>query len=111
MAAIFTVAVLEEFQDIAFAYGVSDEFSFVLKNKSELYKRQSSKIISAVVSFFTSTYMMRWGDFFPHKKLKYPPSFDGRAVCYPTSDILLDYLAWRQVDCEYTCLINDSLVL
>jgi tRNA(His) guanylyltransferase len=105
------VAVLEEFQDIAFAYGVSDEFSFVLKNKSELYKRQSSKIISAVVSFFTSTYMMRWGDFFPHKKLKYPPSFDGRAVCYPTSDILLDYLAWRQVDCEYTCLINDSLVL
>jgi len=94
------VAVLEEFQDIAFAYGVSDEFSFVLKNKSELYKRQSSKIISAVVSFFTSTYMMRWGDFFPHKKLKYPPSFDGRAVCYPTSDILLDYLAWRQVDCH-----------
>ncbi|KAG7568644.1 tRNAHis guanylyltransferase catalytic domain [Arabidopsis thaliana x Arabidopsis arenosa] len=94
------VAVLEEFQDIAFAYGVSDEYSFVLKNKSELYKRQSSKIISAIVSFFTSTYVMRWGDFFPHKKLKYSPSFDGRAVCYPTSDILLDYLAWRQVDCH-----------
>ncbi|EOA26904.1 hypothetical protein CARUB_v10022993mg [Capsella rubella] len=94
------VAVLEEFQDIAFAYGVSDEYSFVLKNESELYKRQSSKIISAMVSFFTSKYVLRWADFFPHKELKYPPSFDGRAVCYPTSKILLDYLAWRQVDCH-----------
>ena len=26
------------------------------------------------------------------------PSFDGRAICYPTTEILLDYLAWRQVD-------------
>ncbi|XP_010510034.1 PREDICTED: tRNA(His) guanylyltransferase 2-like isoform X2 [Camelina sativa] len=94
------VAVLEEFQDIVFAYGVSDEYSFVLSKESELYKRQSSKIVSAIVSFFTSTYVIRWEDFFPHKELKYPPSFDGRAVCYPTSEILLDYLAWRQVDCH-----------
>ncbi|CAA7027316.1 unnamed protein product [Microthlaspi erraticum] len=94
------VAVLKEFEDIHFAYGVSDEYSFVLKKESELYKRQSSKIISAITSFFTSTYVMKWGDFFPHKELKYPPSFDGRAVCYPTYKILLDYLAWRQVDCH-----------
>ncbi|KAF2601846.1 hypothetical protein F2Q70_00025322 [Brassica cretica] len=94
------VAVLEEFEDIHFAYGVSDEYSFVLKRESELYQRQSSKIISAIASLFTSTYVIRWGDFFPHKELKYPPSFDGRAVCYPTYKILLDYLAWRQVDCH-----------
>ncbi|CDY34497.1 BnaC04g13020D [Brassica napus] len=94
------VAVLEEFEDIHFAYGVSDEYSFVLKRESELYKSHSSKIISAIASLFTSTYVIRWGDFFPHKELKYPPSFDGRAVCYPTYKILLDYLAWRQVDCH-----------
>ncbi|CAH8330933.1 unnamed protein product [Eruca vesicaria subsp. sativa] len=94
------VAVLEEFQDIQFAYGVSDEYSFVLKKESELYKRQSSQIISAIASLFTSTYVIKWRDFFPHKELKYPPSFDGRAVCYPTYKILLDYLAWRQVDCH-----------
>lgn len=65
-----------------------------------------SKIISAIASFFSSTYVMQWGDFFPRKELKYPPSFDGRAVCYPTYNILLDYLAWRQVDCEYNTLRN-----
>ncbi|MED6174499.1 hypothetical protein PIB30_069588 [Stylosanthes scabra] len=44
---------------------------------------------------------------FPHdivfaygSELKYPPSFDGRAVCYPSIEILKDYLSWRQVDCH-----------
>ncbi|KAL5751891.1 hypothetical protein ACOSP7_022066 [Xanthoceras sorbifolium] len=94
------VAVLEEFQDINFSYGVSDEYSFVLKKESLLYQRRASDIVSVIVSFFTSMYVMKWKEFFPHKELKYPPSFDGRAVCYPSSDIIRDYLAWRQVDCH-----------
>ncbi|KAJ1430184.1 tRNAHis guanylyltransferase catalytic domain [Sesbania bispinosa] len=94
-------AVLEEFrQDIVFAYGVSDEYSFILKKTTNLYQRKASKIISAIVSFFTSTYVMRWKDFFPQSELNYPPSFDGRAVCYPSAEILRDYLSWRQVDCH-----------
>ncbi|KAK9233367.1 hypothetical protein WN943_023616 [Citrus x changshan-huyou] len=94
------VAVLEEFEDITFAYGVSDEYSFVLKNASMFYQRQASEIVSVIVSFFTSMYVVKWKEFFPQKKLNYPPSFDGRAVCYPSSDIIRDYLAWRQVDCH-----------
>lgn len=43
---------------------------------------------------------MKWREFFPEKELNCPPSFDGRAVCYPSSKILRDYLAWRQVDCH-----------
>ncbi|KAE9604753.1 hypothetical protein Lal_00010855 [Lupinus albus] len=94
-------AVLEEFRhDVVFAYGVSDEYSFILKRTTDLYQRRASKIISAIVSFFTSTYVMRWKDFFPNRKLNYPPSFDGRAVCYPSTEILRDYLSWRQVDCH-----------
>ncbi|KAK7311057.1 hypothetical protein RJT34_08942 [Clitoria ternatea] len=95
------VAVFEEFQrDIVFAYGVSDEYSFIFKKTSNLYQRRAHKIISAIVSFFTSTYVMRWKDFFPQCELKYPPSFDGRVVCYPSTEILRDYLSWRQVDCH-----------
>lgn len=95
------VAVLEEFTpDIVFAYGVSDEYSFILKKSTNLYHRRTSKIISAIVSFFTSTYAMRWKDFFPQCELNYPPSFDGRAVCYPSVEIVRDYLSWRQVDCH-----------
>ncbi|GER35126.1 tRNA(His) guanylyltransferase 1 [Striga asiatica] len=92
--------VLEEFKDIIFAYGVSDEYSFVLKRESQLYGRHASDIVSAVVSFFSSVYTMKWNEFFPHKELKYPPYFDGRAVCYPSCEILRDYLSWRQVDCH-----------
>ncbi|PIN26876.1 tRNA(His) guanylyltransferase [Handroanthus impetiginosus] len=94
------VAVLEEFKDIVFAYGVSDEYSFILKKESQLYERHPSEIVSAVVSFFSSMYTMKWNEFFPHKEMKYPPYFDGRAVCYPSCEILRDYLAWRQVDCH-----------
>ncbi|XP_015581517.1 tRNA(His) guanylyltransferase 1 isoform X2 [Ricinus communis] len=94
------VAVLKEFQDVVFAYGVSDEYSFVLKKDSKFYSRQASDIVSVIVSFFSSMYVMNWKSFFPQKDLKYPPSFDGRAICYPSSEILQDYLAWRQVDCH-----------
>ncbi|KAI3681852.1 hypothetical protein L6452_36657 [Arctium lappa] len=94
------VAVLEEFNDIVFAYGVSDEYSFVLKRNTQLYQRRASEIVSATVSFFSSTYVMKWKEFFPKKELKYPPNFDGRAVCYPSYEIIRDYLAWRQVDCH-----------
>ncbi|XP_042043802.1 tRNA(His) guanylyltransferase 2-like [Salvia splendens] len=94
------VAVLEDFRDIVFAYGVSDEYSFVLNKYSQLYQRCASDIVSAVVSVFTSTYMMRWNEFFPQKEMEHLPYFDGRAVCYPSSEIVKDYLAWRQVDCH-----------
>lgn len=46
-------------------------------------------------------YVLKWKEFFPEKEFKEPPYFDGRSVCYPSSEILRDYLAWRQVDCEY----------
>ncbi|KOM33876.1 hypothetical protein LR48_Vigan02g002600 [Vigna angularis] len=95
------VAVLEKFwEDIVFAYGVSDEYSFIIKKTCNLYQRRANKMVSAIVSFFTSTYVMRWNEFFPQSELKYPPSFDGRAVCYPSTEILRDYLSWRQVDCH-----------
>ncbi|KAI7740749.1 hypothetical protein M8C21_033930 [Ambrosia artemisiifolia] len=94
------VAVLEEFNDIVFAYGVSDEYSFILKKNTQLYQRRASEIVSAVVSFFSSTYVIKWKELFPKKELKYPPNFDGRAVCYPSYEIIRDYLAWRQVDCH-----------
>ncbi|KAF7825594.1 tRNA(His) guanylyltransferase 2-like [Senna tora] len=95
------MAVLQEFhQDVVFAYGVSDEYSFILRRSSNLYQRRANEIISALVSFFTSMYVMKWKSFFLQKELNYPPSFDARAVCYPSTEILRDYLSWRQVDCH-----------
>ena len=36
------------------------------------------------------------------------PSFDGRAVCFPTTRNLRDYLSWRQVDCHVNNLYNTT---
>ncbi|KAL5202944.1 hypothetical protein ABZP36_013896 [Zizania latifolia] len=93
-------SMLEKFPDIVFAYGVSDEYSFVFREETEFYQRRESKILSLCVSYFTSVYVMKWKDFFPNKELMEPPYFDGRVVCYPNLKTIRDYLAWRQVDCH-----------
>ncbi|XP_074272149.1 tRNA(His) guanylyltransferase 1-like isoform X1 [Silene latifolia] len=93
-------AVVEEFQDIIFGYGVSDEYSFVLNKDSKFCERHASGIVSVIVSYFSAMYVQKWKEYFPSKDLRNTPSFDGRAVCYPSSKILRDYLCWRQVDCH-----------
>ncbi|KAH7663122.1 tRNA(His) guanylyltransferase protein [Dioscorea alata] len=97
---ICAVSMLEHFPDIVFAYGVSDEYSFIFKESTQFYERRASKLVPLSVSYFTSVYVMKWNEFFPDKELKHPPYFDGRVICYPRAKIVLDYLAWRQVDCH-----------
>lgn len=50
---------------------------------------------------FSSYYIHLWSTYFPDTPLSTPlPSFDGRAVCYPSVQNLRDYMSWRQVDCK-----------
>jgi len=103
--------------DIVLAYGDSDEYryplnlsktlliiSFLLTRDCTLYNRREFKIVSALVSLFTSFYVYHWKDCFPDTTMKYPPSFDGRAVLYPDIKNVRDYFAWRQADCSTTFL-------
>ncbi|KXS14620.1 tRNAHis guanylyltransferase [Gonapodya prolifera JEL478] len=141
--------VMKEFSgDIVLAFGQSDEFSFLLKKSSNLYNRRASKLVSSVVSLFTSAYVFWWdsvlspvtNDAAPARASAtvsvpsimipvtpnaasprldvtssttvvppwplYPPSFDGRAVCYPTEKEVKDYFRWRQADTHINCLYN-----
>ncbi|KAK3244437.1 hypothetical protein CYMTET_45950 [Cymbomonas tetramitiformis] len=91
---------MEEHSEIVLGYGQSDEYSFVLRKNTELYNRRSSKLISVFVSYYTAAYVSQWPTHFPDVPLQYLPSFDGRTVCYPSNDILRDYLSWRQADCH-----------
>ena len=100
------VTVMEEFRDIVFAYGQSDEYSFIFDRKMSLFNRRSSKLLTNLVSLFTSSYTFNWQTIFTNTKLKYPPAFDGRVVLYPNSLILRDYLKWRQADCHINNLYN-----
>ncbi|CAF9920334.1 tRNA-His guanylyltransferase [Imshaugia aleurites] len=106
-------AVMKELPDITCAYGISDDF--ILDRSSRLFERRESKILTTVVSTFTSYYVHLWSNFFADKPLSPPmPSFDGRVVLYPSSSNLRDYMSWRQVDCHINNLYNTtfwSLVL
>lgn len=72
------------------------------------------------MSAFTSSYVYNWNKYFDGQikgddgieydkvDLKYPPSFDGRCVLYPTQEELIDYFKWRQVDCHINNLYNTA---
>lgn len=65
--------------------------------------------MTTIVSTFTSYYIYLWSQYFPDRPLSPPlPSFDGRAVCYPSVSNLRDYMSWRQADCHINNLYNTT---
>lgn len=125
-------SVMKEFEDVVLAYGQSDEYSFLFRRETEVYsnskdisyiysfhhqsaitffqvfQRRSAKILTTLVSRFSSAFVFYWKDYFPDIKLLYPPSFDGRMVLYPTDKNVRDYLSWRQADCHINNLYNTT---
>jgi len=93
------------FKEVVMAYGQSDEYTFVFAKKTKLFNRRTEKILSTVVSKFTSEYVFNWSKFFD-TPLQSAPSFDGRIVCYPNDQVLMDYMRWRQTDCHVNNLYN-----
>ena len=90
----------------------------VLYPLSSAAGRRSSKLISVIVSAFTSSFVSSWSIFFHDQLLTCLPMFDGRTICYPTDAILRDYLSWRQADthinnqvCLYLHTANHVIVL
>ena len=88
---------------------LSPPSSFLIRRAGTLYSRRESKIVSLLVSLFTSAYVYHWTTYFPPsaeeplgKKLLYPPTFDGRIVCYPSEKEVRDYFSWRQVDSPFS---------
>ena len=99
---------MKEYPDLIVAYGQSDEYSFVFRRETELYKRRSAKLMTNLVSAFAANYVFEWAQYFPEEKLQYPPTFDARCVLYPTQKNLRDYMSWRQVDCHVNNLYNTT---
>ncbi|RAQ53145.1 tRNA(His) guanylyltransferase [Aspergillus flavus] len=105
-----SVEVMKDLPDLCIAYGVSDEYSFVFHPSCQLFERRSAKLVTTIVSTFTAHYVYLWGTYFPDNPLQFPylPSFDGRAVMYPATKNLRDYMSWRQVDCHINNLYNTT---
>jgi tRNA(His) guanylyltransferase len=107
--ALAGLSVMESFPEIFLGYGQSDEFSFAFKKNARLYNRRHEKILTNVVSQFTSAFVYYWPKIFVNgPELKYPPCFDGRVVLYPSFENLKDYFSWRYVDCHINDLYNTT---
>lgn len=104
--AAFTV--FKEFNDLLMAFGQSDEYSFVFKKHTTLYKRRAAKLLTTINSKFSSSYVYYWSKFFDDQNLLYPPAFDGRIVIYPSEENLIDYMKWRQADVHINNLYNTT---
>lgn len=81
-------------------------FLFLGCLKIFLFSVSDSKLMTHVVSQFSSSYVFYWKEFFGEQTLLFPPSFDGRVVLYPSNRNLRDYLSWRQADCGCQQAIN-----
>lgn len=103
-------AIVQNFPDVILAYGDSDEYSFVLRKSCTLFERRESKLVSTFASTFTALYMQFWPAHFPDAQLQlgHLPTFDSRAVLYPSLKSLRDYLSWRQADCHINNLYNTT---
>lgn len=99
--------VMQQYHDLMLAYGQSDEYSFIFKKHCNLFNRRSAKLLTTINSTFSSTYVYYWNKFFDCE-LKYPPSFDGRIITYPSDENLIDYLKWRQADVHINNLYNTT---
>ncbi|KAJ7802471.1 tRNAHis guanylyltransferase-domain-containing protein [Mycena olivaceomarginata] len=73
---------MEQYFDIVFAFGESDEFNFLIRKPAALCNHRQSKILSTLTSVFTSTH---------HR-------YDGRLVLYSSVREVRDYFSWRQTD-------------
>jgi len=113
--------VMASFTDITIAFGQSDEYSFVFRKGTNVFNRREDKILSCVLSLFTSSYALNFVDYFSDlmvpqedgtlKQVTRPlrtPSFDGRIVLYPSLDDVKAYLSWRQVDTHINNLYNTT---
>ena len=97
--------VMKQFHDIVISYGQSDEYSFVFARNTTQFSRRPCKLMSNIVSLFSSCFVFYWKTFFA-SSLLYPPQFDGRTVLYPSLENIHDYLSWRQADCHINNLYN-----
>ena len=92
--------VMMSFSDIIISYGQSDEYSFVFKKSARLFNRREDKILSCLISLFSSSYALNFSQYFgneknPNMKPLRTPSFDGRIILYPSIEDLKAYLSWR----------------
>ena len=62
--------VMGNFTEVVLAFGESDEYSFVFRKNTKLFNRREDKILSCVLSLFSSSYVFYYQKYFQELPLK-----------------------------------------
>ena len=108
------MALAQSMMGCRFAYGQSDEFSFLFsdfdKDETEMwFSGNIQKIASVSASIFTAHFNQRWREVIPSKGRLGPPVivpalFDARVFVIPNRKDVAEYFHWRQVDASRNSL-------
>eukprot|EP00347_Sterkiella_histriomuscorum_P017049 403350856 len=60
--------VMKQFTEIIISYGDSDEYSFIFKKSAKVFNRREDKILSTVLSLFSTSYVFYWDRYFQPEK-------------------------------------------
>lgn len=90
---------MSQIPECTFAYGQSDEFSFLLPASTRSFERREQKLITTFASAFAAAYSALYPKHFDGSEMQSYPSFDARAACFPSRKAVRDYFSWRQADC------------
>ncbi|GJU66125.1 tRNA(His) guanylyltransferase 1-like protein isoform X1 [Tanacetum coccineum] len=100
------VSMCKELPHIMLAYGFGNEYSFIFRPETDHYNRRASKLVSVIVSLFTSSYRMKWTEFFPNKDMRSGAFFEGEVLCLKRTSDIQAYLAFKQRECYENNLTN-----
>lgn len=88
--------VMKSFQEIIFAFGHQNEYSFVFHRNTNLYNRRASKIASSVNSLFTAIYTSQWPIWFSNHQQLDIPIYCSSTYVFPLDENIKKYFLWRQ---------------
>ena len=92
--------IMMTYKEIELAYGQRDEFNFVFKKKANVFNRRHDKVLSTIVSLFSSAFMFYFDKYFIDTRIVIIPSFEAKVVLLPSLGDVKAYISYRQVDCH-----------
>ncbi|KAB7503224.1 tRNA(His) guanylyltransferase 1 [Armadillidium nasatum] len=100
--------VMEEEKEIALGYAYSNIVHFILKRDTYLFKRREYKLLSNIISRYSSAFIRNWRNFAETPLCKIP-TFNGEINLLPQDQCLRDFVTIEQRKCHFINLEETTL--
>ncbi|RXG70087.1 tRNA(His) guanylyltransferase 1 [Armadillidium vulgare] len=100
--------VMEEEKEIALGYAYSNIVHFILKRDTYLFKRREYKLLSNIISRYSSAFIRNWRNFVETPLCKLP-TFNGEIILLPQDQCLRDFVTNEQRKCHFINLEETTL--